>query len=592
MRRLRLALSTLVVLCLAAGATVIALQSGGDRSAARRGGLVTPQVIARLSHGHRLGAMTHGRIGFALNLRLHQRELNAYLARVQPASGSRPALTARQFGARFGESDAELARLRGVLSQLGITVVKVYPQRTEMQVSAGIGQLHDDFGLSFGRYVTSGGRHYFAPEHPPRIPAALTPYVSGVGDLSNAPLLADDVPASGLTPQITAQAYDITPLWQRGFDGRGQTIAIASLFGAVNPADITAFASHYRVPPPDITVKPIDGGSRFDPQTGSDGEVDLDLQVVAGVAPRAHIIDYQGSGSRSLGHGLADIYNAIEQDGQAKIVSTSYGACEAVVAAENPGDQGLIDNALKAMEASGITVFIATGDTGAYACLQAVTLHPATSVPAALRQLSVQTPSSSPYAIAVGGTSLSVRSDGSYLAESAWSNPLERAGGGGGLSNTESRPPWQQGPGVTTAGANPSGHRQTPDVSGPADSFAGFGVCVTMAGESRPSCNGGNGGTSAAAPFWAASMLLVQQYAKTHGAGKLATCFAGPILYDLAAARQPVPAFHQIVYGNNGFYPAKPGWNYATGLGTPDVFNLAQDYAAFLHKRSSRTCPF
>ena len=53
--------------------------------------------------------------------------------------------------------------------------------------------------------------------------------------------------------------------------------------------------------------------------------------------------------------------------------------------------------------------------------------------------------------------------------------------------------------------------------------------------------------------------MLVQQYAAAHGAGSLARCFAGPILYDLAARREPVPAFHQVTLGNNGYYPATPG---------------------------------
>ncbi len=67
-----------------------------------------------------------------------------------------------------------------------------------------------------------------------------------------------------------------------------------------------------------------------------------------------------------------------------------------------------------------------------------------------------------------------------------------------------------------------------------------------------------------------------------HGAGSLARCFAAAILYHLAARPQPVAPFHQVMFGNNGYYPASPGWNYAPGLGTPDVFDLAQDYAAFL----------
>jgi len=80
--------------------------------------------------------------------------------------------------------------------------------------------------------------------------------------------------------------------------------------------------------------------------------------------------------------------------------------------------------------------------------------------------------------------------------------------------------------------------------------------------------------------------------AAVRGAGALSRCFAAPILYDLAAKAQPVPAFHQVTRGNNGFYAATPGWNFATGLGSPDVFNLAQDYAAFLHALPSHTCPF
>ena len=417
--------------------------------------------------------------------------------------------------------------------------------------------------------------------------------MTGLGDLSDQPILAQDIPSSGLTPAVTAKAYDIAPLWNAGIKGQGQTIAIATAFGAVNPADLQAFAQRTGTSP-QIAVKQIDGGSTYNPRNGSDREVDLDLQVVAGVAPGARIIDYQGSdGSnspiRSIGHSLADLYNQIEQDGLTKIVTTSYGLCEAQL---SPGDQQLIDNSLKALEASSVTVFESSGDSGAFACLQGAQIQPVSKLSSQITSLSVQSPASSPYAVTVGGTRIELRSDGSYLAESAWSQPLERQGGGGGISASEPRPSWQQGPGVLQPSVNPSGRRQVPDVAGPADPNSGFMVCSTPAGASTPTCPGGNGGTSAAAPFWAASMLLVQQYAAEHGAGSLTHCFAGPILYDLAAKAQPVPAFHQITFGNNGWYNAAPGWNFATGLGSPDVFNLAQDYAAFLRGQSSHSCPF
>jgi subtilase family serine protease len=557
-----------------------------------------PRSAQAFSGGpRRLGRVSGGTIRFALNLRLQERALDAYLRHVSPSAPGR-GLTAPTFGARFGQSLDRLARLRTVLNRLGITVDHLYSQRTAMIVHATVPRVEQLFALHFDRFALPDGRRYFAPDAPPRIPPALMPYITGLGDLSDHPLASEDIPSTGLTPTLIANAYDIAPLWNAGFRGQGETLAIATASGAVNPADLQAFAAHTGARLPQIEVKQVDGGSRYDPAHGSDTEVDLDLQVSLGILPEGHIIDYQGpdgsagGANQSFGRSLADIYNQIEQDGLAHVVTTSYGLCESVLHLQSPGDQQLIDNSLRALEASNVTVFESTGDSGAYACLQALQIQPASKLPPAFEGLSVQTPSSTPYAVAVGGTRLELRSDGSYLTESAWTNPLARDGGGGGVSDVEPRPSWQQGPGVNQPALNPKGLRQTPDVAGPADPNSGFFVCVTDPGTSSPSCGGGNGGTSAAAPFWAASLVLVQQYAAAHGAGALAHCFAGPILYDLAASRQPVPPFHHVVLGNNGYYPATAGWNFATGLGTPDVFNLAQDYASFLRNQPAHRCPF
>jgi subtilase family serine protease len=571
-----------VVLAAAAALAMLALTNRGSS-----------QRQTTITQVRRLGPLSKGTVRFALTLRLRDRSLDAYLRHVIPGR-----LSATQFGTRFGQSEAHLMQLRGALSRLGIAVDHVYPQRTAILARASVARLERVFSLRFDRYVLPDGRRYFAPAGPPQIPASLAPYVSGLADLSDRPLSSADVPSTGLTPAITTRAYDIAPLWNAGIRGQGQTIAIATAFGAINPADLEAFAKRTGSPIPQIQVKQVDGGSRYVPAQGSDPEVDLDMQIVLGLLPAARIIDYQGpDGSnghpaKSIGHSLGDIYNQIEQDGSAHVVTTSYGLCESLVSRLAPGDQQLIDNSLKALEASNVTVFESTGDSGAYACLQAQEAQPASSLPTGATALSVQTPSSTPYAIAVGGTRVELRSDGNYLTESAWSNPLSRSGGGGGVSASEPKPSWQQGPGVSQPAFNPHGLRQTPDVAGPADPNSGFMVCSTNPGESSPTCGGGNGGTSAAAPFWAASMVLVQQYAAAHGAGALARCFAGPILYDLAARRQSVPPFHQVALGNNGYYPATAGWNFATGLGTPDVFNLAQDYASFLRGQPSRRCPF
>jgi len=551
-----------------------------------------PQSVLT-GHVRRIGALTRGTLRFALDLRLRQRELDAYLRRVEPGAGQRKGLTASEFGARFGQSDAQLVRLRAILRGLGITTADLYPQRTAMLVRSDVAQVSRVFALRFDRYADPDGRQFFAPNRQPRIPPVLAPFVSGVGDLSDRPIPAADIPTSGLTPAVTAKAYDIAALWNEGIRGQGQTIAVATPFGAINPADLQTFAQRTGSTP-HVVFKTLDGGSTYTVEAGSDPEVDLDLQVILGVAPDAQVIDYQGSdGSHrpqlSLGHSLGDIYNQIEQDGQTKIVSTSYALCESQL---GTGDQQLTDDALKALEASSVTVFMASGDTGAYACLRSAQIQPASNLGSQYTGLSVNYPASSPYAVSVGGTRLELRADGSYLTESAWGEPIWRWGGGGGVSSSEPRPSWQQGPGVVQPGVNPNNYRGVPDISGPSDPNSGFMVCQSPPGSSTPTCSPGYGGTSAATPFWAASMLLVQQYSASHGHSSLARCFAGPILYDLAAKPQPVPPFHQVTLGNNGYYSAAPGWNFATGLGTPDVFNLAQDYANFLRSEPSHSCPF
>jgi kumamolisin len=207
-------------------------------------------------------------------------------------------------------------------------------------------------------------------------------------------------------------------------------------------------------------------------------------------------------------------------------------------------------------------MFVASGDSGAYDC-QASNFSD--------HRLTVDWPSASAYAISVGGTRLSVARDGSYAGEAAWDDQLSNAGGGGGFSVGDPRPTWQSAPGVLTNLS--SGRRQVPDVSADADPGTPWAVWVRQGA-------GQVGGTSAAAPFWAASMLLIQQYAAAHGVRRLG--FVDPILYALARANlQPSP-FHDVARGTNRYYRARPGWDPATGLGSPDVGLLAQDMVTYL----------
>jgi kumamolisin len=90
------------------------------------------------------------------------------------------------------------------------------------------------------------------------------------------------------------------------------------------------------------------------------------------------------------------------------------------------------------------------------------------------------------------------------------------------------------------------------------------------------------GGTSAAAPFWAASMLLTQQLAESEGVDSIGPL--GPVLYQIAAEQETGAVFHDVIRGGNLLYSAGPGWDYSTGLGTPRVAPLARAIVDFVSR--------
>jgi kumamolisin len=262
----------------------------------------------------------------------------------------------------------------------------------------------------------------------------------------------------------------------------------------------------------------------------------------------------------------------IVADDQVRVVSISWGLCE-IHAGRNAIDA--MQREFAAAFAAGISIFSASGDDGAYDCRRVeISSDPFE------RDLSqsVDWPSSSPSVVGVGGTFLSTREDGTYLDEAGWEEPLGGGGGGGGLSRFQDRPPWQQAPGADNSASN--GRRQVPDVAGPADPTSGFAVTYTEPDEGLVS--GRVGGTSAAAPFWAASMLLTEQLAEREGLEALGPL--GPVLYQVSAEQPAGAVFHDIVRGGNLLFSAGPGWDYSTGLGTPRVAPLARAIVDFVSR--------
>jgi kumamolisin len=501
-------------------------------------------------------------INFSLVLRLPGgRRLQRFLEGLSnPRSRDyRHFISPSRFGERFGVSRVALLRVSQRLSRDGVTVIRGYPQRTALEVRARARVVDHEFGVRLVDYLDSRGRRYHRLQGNAKVPAAMRATVSGVSGLDTEPdHRPADVPPDGLTPRAAALAYSLVPLTNMGIRGQGQKIALVSLASA-NPADLATFKARFGIAGPPPRVIPVAGGAG--PPGSGQSEVNLDLDVLSSTAPQAQILNYTApNGPVTFGQ----IYDRIVADRQANIVSQSWGSCESdpLTTAEFQRDEHSIAAAI----AAGVTIFDATGDAGAYDC------SGKGSGPGAL-QLAVEYPASSPGVVAVGGTSLSVAQDGSYFTETAWEGVLERTGGGGGLSTLFARPSWQAGPGVLNPYSN--GRRQLPDVSAAAD------VASSWPAYSQGSLSQAFG-TSAATPFWAASMLLIGQYAQQQGVGRLG--FVDPMLYAIASSTQPLPAFHDVTRGGNLLYQATRGWDYATGLGSPDVFNLARDVVAYLRQ--------
>jgi kumamolisin len=513
-------------------------------------------------------------VAFSVSLRLPgAADLETYLANLSdPGSPEYHAyLRPEQFGVRFGLPDAEIDRVAGWLEAGGLAVTR-FPQRTSFAVAGTAGQIDRLLGVKLVDRLTPTGVRYHQPQGTPIIPTDLTTDVATFIGLDSEPALqpsfsgisGTDVPGNGLLPDVVAKAYEIQALHDAGLNGEGQTVALVSL-DTFTDSDVDLFDSRTGLSGP--AVQRVRLPDALDKPAGQTGEVALDIQILRGIAPKAQIISYEGS--TAFGS-FGPIVRQVVADGLAKIVSISWGLCEKYYPADKRAAE---EQEFAAAFAAGLTIFVASGDYGAYDC-RALEL---TSGPRD-RDLgaSARWPASSPSVVAVGGTYLSVREDGSYLSEYGWEDPLSGGGTGGGLSHFYGQPAWQQGAGVTNSDSN--GKRQLPDVAGPGDPASGFFIEYTD--QNGDLVAGPVGGTSAATPFFAGSMVLTQQLAQREGIA-FATPL-GPVLYQLAAEQPGGSVFHDVLSGGNLLEQAAPGWDYATGLGSPRVAPLARAIVDFL----------
>jgi subtilase family serine protease len=314
-------------------------------------------------------------------------------------------LTPEQFAERFGVDRDDIHRIVSWLEEEGFAISHVARSRNWVSFTGTATQVEVAFHTEIHRYKVDGEIH-FANATEPRIPRALDSVVMGLRglddfhprpmgierDLPNTnghrwgPDFTDGAGNHFLAPDDLATIYDITPLYNAGFDGSGQRLAVVGQ-SDINLADLEAFRSIFHLSANDPQQILVPGST--DPGfTKDQGEADLDLEWSGAVAKNATIIYVNSTG----------VFNsaqyAIEQN-LAPVISVSFGLCEPVVGST---DLSSLESLAQQANAQGITILAASGDSGAAGC------DPAFTTAVASQGLTVNVPASLSEVTGVGGT--------------------------------------------------------------------------------------------------------------------------------------------------------------------------------------------
>ncbi len=530
-----------------------------------------PLVVA-MRTGHDLGPTSRTRrITFEMTL------ANRDPAGLQALLASGRRVTPAEYAARFGPDPARVAAVARVLAAAQLSATW-RPGDVMLEVSGGAAAVERFLHVSIHDYVAADGTRFYAARSAPALSRTLHGTVIAITGLDDyARGLVTAIPAAdanGVTPRDMTGFYDINPLRSAGLDGSGQTVVFIE-WGVPSAGVLNAYSQKFGLSPFNVDVRQDAAawGSPFGPNdkefNGVAGEASLDIEVVHGIAPGAREVVYQFGTPSAMPLVLKTI--ATQFPGAIISSSISDGACEKDASAAK--DMVAFNQEADALAAQGMSIYIAAGDRGAYACLPD---YPSPD-PNGNTEITVDTDSDSTGVTAVGGTTAFLAQNGGYFQEAAWGEPAEQWGGGGGVSTLFTRPAWQQAPGVP---ANLTG-RGVPDVSADADSESGWDIFEPSQSNPAQPQETTVGGTSAAAPFWAAITALIDQNLAQKGLRSVG--FANPALYQFAQSPSglPAPAFHDIALGTNLHYAAGSGWDMATGLGTPDVAALADDFTWF-----------
>ena len=443
------------------------------------------------------------------------------------------------------------------------------------------------------------------------------------------------------TPQALQSAYNVGPLHQAGWNGKGITIAIVDSYGSDTMAhDLHVFNQAFGLQPmcgeegvtcspdmPKFSELAINGSPATKPQPGNGThqedksawalEVALDVETSHAIAPMANILLVHSNNAETLGvQGFPNMMKAedyVVSNHLAQVISQSFASAEDAF-----NGQASLENlryAFKNAAANGVTVLGSSGDGGVANDMKSPVSQGGSLIP----EPTVEWPASDPLVTGVGGTYLCTKPTaaaneprttyiksgigakcGSNTFNAAHAPEVAWTFSGGGFSHVFSRPSYQAGPLPAGSTPIPASARGVPDIAFQASAATGALVYLSL----PPDGNDSNihqtgwydiGGTSLSCPQWAGLVAIADQINKAKY-GQTGLGLINPALYKLAAnASKYSTDFFDIAHtaaagvpndnGDRGVtgYPAGPGWDPVTGLGTPNAALLIPDLVDVAH---------
>ena len=568
-----------------------------QKSLAADASVATPAASAvQLAQGERV------HVTLSLNLR-NEAKLDKFLQDLHtPGTASYGKfLKPAQFAALYAPTEKDVAAVVAHLSKSGFVNIRISPNRQLVFADGTAATVQTAFRTSLKRFQQDG-RNVFANTDAAQVPAALGNIVGSVLGLQNVAvaqthhrwipntegsvaLQAKAKAKPSATPVATPHSPAQFPsIYNAGSTptASNTTVAIISE-GNIDPTitDLGTFTSANGFATVNTSV--VQTGPAGSDYSDTSGQVEwnLDSQTITGTSGGAvqQLIFYASPDMNFSS--ITASYNQAVSDNLAKVINVSLGGCESDT--HSDGTQAADDNVFKQAVAQGQTFSISTGDAGTYNC-QTSSISGAPGVPKNKSTYDVSEPASSPYVIAVGGTTLYTTS-GAYSSETVWNEGLSAIGvydangdsdptkrlwaTGGGYSKYEAAPSYQSG--VIAAGKTTRG---LPDIA--FDAASASGATIYYNGQT-----GTVGGTSLAAPIFTGT------WARLQSANGNALGFPAASFYKYFPLAANAALLHDVTSGTNGAsssygYKAAKGWDATTGFGSLNIANLN----TFIHNTS------